>query len=141
MRTTHPTAVGELTLKASADHRNSRRVTCSVQHGVLTVSIAKPAAWHSSGSPTFPCFTSAPAALHRRTLPCACSANDDLHLTVWQVGQWRHAASPLSNETPASPLERLFPGRLPFDDKNVLAGRYRGVWGKCGTKEASSRKS
>ena len=45
-----------------------------------------------------------PAALHRRTLPCACSAHDALHLTVWQVGQWRHASSPLSvpeNETPS----------------------------------------
>jgi hypothetical protein len=37
------------------------------------------------------------------TLPGACSAHNGLHLTVWQVGQWRHAASPLSRAaTPSS---------------------------------------
>jgi hypothetical protein len=58
-----------------------------------------------------PCHTSAPAALHRRTLPYACSAHDALHLSVWQVGQWQHAASPLSCEAKES-ADQEVRGRL-----------------------------
>ena len=59
-----------------------------------------------------PSPSSAPTALHHRTLHYACSAHDALHLSVWQVGQWQHAASPLSCEANESPADKEVRGRV-----------------------------
>jgi hypothetical protein len=163
-RATAVEARGELTLKASADHRNSTRVTCSVQHGVLTMSIEKTAARASSDARTSEssiaevakvpvaelavrlqpglAFTIATVHKNREYDKIYCQADDQVTRDEWEAVFRQTGAYVVDLTAPprhSQQLERLFPGRLPLDDKNVLARRYQGVWGKCGTREASCR--
>ena len=59
-----------------------------------------------------PSLSSAQAALHHHTLHYACRAHNTLHLSVWQVGQWQHAASPLSCEANESTADQEVRGRV-----------------------------
>jgi hypothetical protein len=146
-------ARGEITLKASANHRGSIRAVCSVRHGVLMLTEAHPATRDSSGAgsqgrilaavlaevPTADlavglrkgCDNSFTlATLHEDKMydKIQCLADDEVTRDEW-IAAFRQIGVPIFDHSAPSRrsqrLEQVFSERPHFDDKQVLAQRFK----------------
>lgn len=146
-------ARGEITLKASANHGGTIRAVCSVRHGVLTLTEAQPANRDSSGSGSKSRILAAVlaqvptadlavglrtgransftlATLHADNMydEIHCLADDEVTRDEW-IAVFRQMGVVLFDHSAPSRrsqrLEQMLSGRPHFDDKQVLAERFK----------------
>ena len=146
-------ARGEITLKASANHGGAIRAVCSVRHGVLTLTEAQPATRDSSGAgsqsrilaavlaevPTADLavglrkgransFTLATLHADKMYDKIQCLADDEVTRDEW-IAVFRQIGVPIFYHSAPSRrsqrLEQVFAERPHFDDKQVLAQRFK----------------
>ena len=144
---------GEITLKASANHRGSIRAVCAVRHGVLTLTEAQPATRDSSGAGSQSRILAAVlaevpmedlavglrkgransftlATLHADKMydKIQCLADDEVTRDEW-IAVFRQIGVPIFYHSAPSRrsqrLEQVFAERPHFDDKQVLAQRFK----------------
>jgi hypothetical protein len=135
-------ARGRLTLKASADHKRALNVMCSIDHGMLMLASCSGGGAPLSQVPIKDLAVGVQpgrenmfvvATLHNNTLfdKIFCFADDQAERDEW-IAVFRRMGVlmfDLSQPFDRRRVERLLLQRSPFDNANVLAKRFKKVWG------------